>query len=716
MTAIAAMAGGAPEQPVILPPLREDLGLFPGPVQPDGAPTWTIHDPIRNRFFRISRVAFELLARWMPTDGAIVLAQTRAETGLMVSEQDLKGLIQFLQVNALLLRMDADGPAYMKFIADKMKPPFWTWLLQNYLFLRIPLFRPESVLRAMMPTVRVLYTREALWVFVMLGMLGAFLTSRQWEAYSNTFMHFFSWDGLVWWVIALTVSKMVHEFGHAFTAYRFGCKVSTMGVALLVLWPVMYTETSDSWKLASKHQRMAIASAGVVAELGLAVIALLVWHLTPEGPIHSAAFLLSSVTWIMTLGINLNPFMRFDGYYLVSDALGVENLHSRGFELARWFIRSWLLGLAVPPPERFPPKLQRGLILFALGTWMYRLLIFISIAWLVYEFFFKVLGIFLFIVEIWWFIFRPVVREMAQWWQVRSMISWNRRLVVHGGVWLIVIALMVVPWHYAMELPAVMLARETAMVYAESPARINTIHVEAGAVVQVGDPLITLENPGLENMLAQAQTRVDLAKLRLSRTTASIEERSLLPVLQRALASEQAQLLALQRQKNRLVLMAPISGTVSEFSHGLHAGRWIDETVALVEIVNRRKGVVEAYVEEADLHRLNLDANGLFYADDPALSVRPCRVVSIADHNARSLEFPVLASLYNGPVPVHPPRESGGVLVPVRGIYRVGFEIGDATAPGQQRSGVVRVEAESRSGIVWLWERVMTLLIRESGF
>jgi hypothetical protein len=57
-------AGGAGAQASSLPPIREDLRLYPGPTQRDGAPSWRILDPVRNSFFEIGWLEFELLARW----------------------------------------------------------------------------------------------------------------------------------------------------------------------------------------------------------------------------------------------------------------------------------------------------------------------------------------------------------------------------------------------------------------------------------------------------------------------------------------------------------------------------------------------------------------------------------------------------------------------------------------------------------------------------
>ena len=89
----------------------------------------------------------------------------------------------------------------------------------------------------------------------------------------------------------------------------------------------------------------------MLAELLLAVLALLAWSLLPDGPARTAAFMLASATWITTLAINLNPFMRFDGYFLLSDLWGVDNLQNRAFALCRWRLREALFGYGEPAPS-----------------------------------------------------------------------------------------------------------------------------------------------------------------------------------------------------------------------------------------------------------------------------------------------------------------------------------------------------------------------------
>src|SRR5206468_1280763 len=118
-------------------------------------------------------------------------------------------------------------------------------------------------------------------------------------------------------------------------------------------------------------------------------------------------------------------FTRFDGYFLLYDWLKVANLHERACALARWWLRERLFGFRDAPPEVFAPGRQRLLITFSLFAWLYRLVLFFSIALLVFHFFFRALGLLLMLVEIGWFIVLPIANETMVWWRRRSDLSWN---------------------------------------------------------------------------------------------------------------------------------------------------------------------------------------------------------------------------------------------------------------------------------------------------
>ena len=232
---------------------------------------------------------------------------------------------------------------------------------------------------------------------------------------SMTFTYFFNLEGAFIYAIAIIIVKIIHEFAHAYTAKYYKLYVPTMGIAMIVLWPVLYTDVTEGWKLQKRSQRLAISFAGIAAETIVAGISTFFWGISEPGLFQSVCFVIASVTWISTLVINLNPAMRFDGYYIMCDLTGIDNLQLRAFNYTRWQLRKWLLGLDVPCPEDLvTPQRKYGMIIYTIYTWIYRLFLYTAIAVFVYYKFTKALGVFLFLVEIIVFLMLPFFSEARQ--------------------------------------------------------------------------------------------------------------------------------------------------------------------------------------------------------------------------------------------------------------------------------------------------------------
>ena len=402
----AAAAGPAP-----WPALREELQIHAAGANRDGSPAWHICDPVRNLFFRIGWLEFEILQRWRLADPQRIAREVADATTLAPAPDDVDDLQAFLARHQLL-----------RAVRQKAPMPAWRWLLNNYLFVRIPLVRPAHWLERLLPWVRWLFTRWFAGLSALAAFTGLVLAARQWDTVEANLRGALSWDGVLGFAGALIVSKLLHELGHALVSTRHGVRVGHMGFALLVMWPMAYTDTGESWKLARSRHRFAIASAGIASELVLAAWSTLLWAFLPDGDLRNALFFLATTAWVLTLLVNASPFMRFDGYYMLADAIDFPGLHERAGRQARRFLRRWLLGLDDPLPETVSVGFRHFLIAFAFATWIYRLVLFVGIAVVVYHAFFKALGVFLFFVEIGVFVGRPVVAELRVWMQRRAEI------------------------------------------------------------------------------------------------------------------------------------------------------------------------------------------------------------------------------------------------------------------------------------------------------
>ena len=488
-----------------------------------------------------------------------------------------------------------------------------------------------------------------------------------------------------------------------------------MGVALMVMMPVLYSDMSDTYRLTSKRKRLLIAAAGVIAELGLASLALFAWGMLPEGAARSIAFIVATTSVIMSLAVNLNPFMRFDGYYVLADGLGLPNLQDRAFAFGQWKLRELLFGGRVAPPEATSSVLRRTLVSYAWAIWAYRVILFAGIALMVYHYFFKALGLILFMVEIVWFIAMPIVREVTGWWKNRDLYESSPRTWLTAGCLSLVILLTFIPVRTSLSVPAVLQAAAYATVFAPTPGRIQKVLIDDGQVVRAGDALLILENPSLDKEVRLAETKVAMWDYRLGRQAGYGQDRTQRQVIAESLRAELAELTGLEAKRDTLILKAPIAGIVRDRADSLTVGRWIDQKVSIAYLVEQGRTEIEGFVPVDELAYLEVGQHAQFVPMDLTWPAVDARVMEIAEVDERELIVPYLASVYGGEVPVR--KDDKGRLKPEVSVYRVRLSLdGMATSPNQILAGQVQIEGRPSSMAKRAWDRIVSVLIRESGF
>jgi hypothetical protein len=224
--------------------------------------------------------------------------------------QGIESFSRWLKASELTDPVDEQDWRQRAAAVDAQRHGWVMWAVHNYLFVKLPLFSPQQALVALLPWLAVFFTRSFCVFVVMCGCLGLYLAGREWERLVAALPELFSLQASVLFVIAIAIVKSLHELGHAMTAVRFGCRVPSMGICFMVMVPMLYTDVSDAWKLPSRRQRVLIDAAGMIVELCVACLALLAWALLPEGPPKALAAMLATTSLLLSLGLNLNPFMR----------------------------------------------------------------------------------------------------------------------------------------------------------------------------------------------------------------------------------------------------------------------------------------------------------------------------------------------------------------------------------------------------------------------
>ena len=706
----------------VLPPLRENLKILPDDTSGSGE-LWMIQDPVRNLYFQIGWREFSILACWRHGDPSAVVEAVQSQTTLDIDEQDIEDVRHFLEHNELIgLSGSEDFEKWREKRAAVSKKSILTWV-QKGMFLRIPLLRStEPVLQAIAPLAG-LFFRRGFWIMVGLtALIGGYMALRQWDAFLAHLTRLASLEGATYSVIALAFSKIFHEFAHASTAHRYGVRVPTMGVAFMVFWPVLYSDTTDSWRLFDRTKRLRIAAAGVLVELALASFALLAWGVLPQGLLRDGAFVLASVAWVMTIVINLNPLMKFDGYYLLADWLGIDNLHPRAFAMGTWLLRRIFFDLQLPCPEPDLPRAQqRFLMMLCYAVWLYRIFLALGIAFLIYAFFFKALGIVIMIMAVMALLGIPIYKEIKEIWMQRDKIKTLWRPAMTGLGLCCILAVVIIPWHGRISVSALLQAGSETIIYPPIPGHLIAVEVSTGALVAQDDVLFRLESPQLEWDIERLETRVRSLALRIARVRGSTTDIKQEPILRRQFASAFSELKGLQEQQEQLVIRAPFAGRVMEMNSDLRAGLWVGDDFPLAVFADTADTVAVAYLGESNLRYVQPGDPARFYPNAPDMAVVDMTVMDINPTSAQILTDHVLAAPLGGDVPAQRSEQSGGDFssqhyIPQTAVFRVRMQSPDSVSHLYAVRGTAYIDGEKRSIIGELWRRAVGVLIRESGF
>lgn len=690
-------------------PLREELKLFNGPIDHNGSPTWVMQDPASQRFFRFDWQSLEILRRWHLGNPEAIAKAISDETTLQVDDDDVMAL--FANLHSWELLQVSDAGVRQHWQQKQARKSGWRWLLNNYLYLRIPLTHPQAWLDRWGPRLQFLFSRNFWLLTAMAGGLGLYLTSQQWSRFVSTFNAYSDWQGALNLFLALAVVKCFHEMGHALTVHRFGCRVPSMGVVFLVLWPVLYTDTSEAWTLRSRRQRLAVGAAGMLAEAMVASWALLAWHVMPEGKAQAACFFLSTSALVMSLAFNLNPMMRFDGYFLISDFFDQPNLHERAFRMARWWLRGFLWGLDEPQPEPMPLRMRVFMVAFAWTIWLYRLVVFFGIALLVYHFFIKTLGIFLMLVEIGVFIVRPVVSEVLHWWKHRGVMQMVQR-VRTSAVLLLILAPFVIPWSTTLRLPAVHGGEIEREIQLSDAAQLKTLNVVRGSQVRAGDVLAVFSSPEIENQLSEVLQERTVLQWQMDHQGFDSELLSQGQTLSRRFEENLAREINLKAQLDHLTLTAQVEGEIVDMIDGLTPGTWLQKNMTLMRLVSPQQHAITGWISEQDLGRLQAGTSGRFVPEPLELAAVECPITRVDQAIAATLNEPIISSEFGGPLPV---RRVEKTLVPEGAWYKVQLSGCGTTGSVSKTRGTLFVSAKAESLLSGFVRRMLAVIRREAG-
>jgi len=411
----------------------------------------------------------------------------------------------------------------------------------------------------------------------------------------------------------------------------------------------------------------------------------------------------------------------------------MRNLQTRGFALMRWRLRKTLFGIDEKPPEYFTQSKRRILYSYTIATWLYRFILFLGIAIMVYYLFFKTLGIILFVIEIIYFIVQPIYKEVKVWWRMRKLITLNRNTISLLVILVMLIALLFIPWQNRISLPAT-LSYQTQTLYSELAAQVTKVHVKKGQWVQQGQLLVELDSPQLSFQIAQSKSKLEQLQWQARNEVHFQAQLEKQPTLNKQIAHMQAQLNHLKQQQDKLSIKAPFSGKVESLSEDLQTTAWLKKQQGMLVVINPAKALIEAYVNHQDNDKLYQGLKGTFIADNIDLAKLQVTLRHITTYKASMLyqqhpndqllsfiKTPAPNSAYHastlgGSIVVHQTKE--GELQPQENIFlaTLSTQLPKGYRLNQVTRGEVLINVEQKSIAQRIWQQVLIFLVKESSF
>jgi putative peptide zinc metalloprotease protein len=535
-----------------------------------------LENPFSNQYFRLRPAAYEFVARLRPGCTVEQVWQQcldRFPDDAPSQESVIQLLSQLYFANLLQYDLATDSAQlFQRYKQRKQRETGFRFL--NIMFMRFPLLDPDRFLVRILPWIGKLISPAGalLWVLVV-GLAGKVAVDN-FDALRVEGQSVLAPGNLFLLYLGLVFIKTIHEFGHALFCRKFGGEVHVMGVMLMIFTPMPYVDATSSWSFRDRRQRVLVGAAGMIVELFVAALATFVWARTAPGTVHNLAYNMMFVASVSTLIFNINPLLRFDGYYILSDLLEIPNLNQRALGQLRHWCEGRLFGVK---PSEGPANTRREagwLVTYGITSGIYRVIVFTGVLLAVADRF-LIIGIVMAIVCAISWVTVPLVRFVKYLSSSPKLERVRSRAVgvTAGALVVLLVLLGVVPFPHSFRAPGVVKAAERTQVANETAGRIEVLLVKPGATVHRGQPLLRLQNHELELELVAARVRLEEINARLLKATK--EQSADVKPLSQLRDSINAQLEKLARDTEHLVLRARHDGAWVAPGIEDFVGRWM---------------------------------------------------------------------------------------------------------------------------------------------
>lgn len=566
---------------------------------------YVVHDPVSFRTHRLSVFQYRTLASIDPNltigqnfDLAVQKGEFEADEETLFHEL----LTSFSRLSLVVLPITTGAKLFEQH--EKMKQLKRRGKLLGALFLQIPLVRPDEFLSRTVNRISWVFTKQFLAVWF-LGMLAAgFIVISRIDDLVKPLNGILATNNLPFLWLAFVGLKVWHELGHGYACKVFGGYVPEMGTILIAGTPAAYVDATAAWSFPEKYKRLVVMCGGMFFESLVFIPGVFVWAFASSPMLSSCAYQLVVMASLVTVLFNANPLMKFDGYFILCELIGIQNLRPRADAQIKRMLSRATLGLK-RPAEEATLSTKFWLVAYGISATIYKFSLVISIAVMI-AMKFPLVGLVLAAFHIVTTVGSGAIKMTRFLLQSKETEPVRGRARIVAAVVLIGLPLasLLIPVPFGVVTLGVVGAEREHYLNVDSPGEFDTALVAAGDELTAQSPVAVLQNERLREELTLAVARLENSEIRWQvlhdvDMTAAQQEKAAIEELRKEVDE-------LQRRVDRLTMTCPEPGKVVRLLESSERGRFLTPGTLLAVVVDG-KPVMRTWLNEDQMGSIQKD-------------------------------------------------------------------------------------------------------------
>lgn len=570
-----------------------------------GEPWYVLHDPYINQFYRFPPEVYEFIARLSSrrtVDEIWNELVTHKPESAPTQGQIVNLLAQLYQGNLIHSDLPPDSVRLFERYEKRENKKIRMQML-NLLFARIPVYDPDRLLKSLLPLINILFSPLGFIVWITILGIGIKSLIDNFNLAMQQSQGILAPDNLFMLYAGIAIVKLIHEFGHSAAVRRFGGEVHTMGIMLIMLTPLPYMDATAAWAFRKRWKRILAGASGMLFELFIASIAMIVWAHTGDGLLHSLAYNMAFAASVSSIIFNINPLLKYDGYYMLSDLVDTPNLQQQGQLETKYLAEKYLFGKKDAIAVASSGRESFLLVLYNIASTIYRfivfggLLLFVSTEMLLLSI---IMGIYLFIS---WAIV-PVVKFIKYLVSDPGISRVRGRAVKVSSAILISVFLFLAffPFPFRFKAPGILKAEDFQNVTNNTAGVVRKVCKTSGEHVNRGDTLYLMDNE--EILFRRSEAAAAVSEVESNYRNALFSSQAELQPLDTRRRVLLEKLDYIDSQLVELTVRAPIDGIWYSPASIHFLNRWIPKGTSLGQLINKNKYLFVSVIPQKEIGQL----------------------------------------------------------------------------------------------------------------